>query len=1499
MSSGFCDTRLWDTNKTWNTSNPDFTLCFEKTVLVWVPCLFLWIFSPLEIYYILHSNTRNVPWSVLNILKLSIVLLLIFLNIIQYASASMMNSKGDLTYAVDIWTPVVRIVTFLYVLILILWNKYMGLRTSGLLFLFWFCLTLFGIPQFHTDMSIVGTSAENTFNSVLYMMQFILVTVSLILHCFSDTEPKVRFYPKSDMQCPHLGASFPSRLFFVWYSNMTWKGFKKALTAEDLWSLRPQDTGSNIIRQFNKFWIPTFQSFMKNKTETKGRNKKTKSLSVLWPLLKAFLPAASIGFVLRLMGDMCSLLGPLLLRWLVAFVSRDDQPPWQGYMLSVLLFSIAEVQTLFLTHSVTTMYELGLRVRTALISAVYKKALRCSNSARKESTVGQIVNLMAVDSQRFYDLMPFLNLAWSAPLIVTISFILLWHSLGIAALAGIVVMLAIIPINSVFAKWVTEIQTHQMKLKDERIKKMNEILSGIRVLKCYAWELSFQEEILKIREEELRLLRSAAFLNATTSFFWTCSPFLVGLVTFGVFVLSDERNILTAELAFYCIALIGIMRSPISMLPSLIQMGIIANVSLNRINSYLSSDELDENAVLHNQEEMFPLLIENGIFTWEPEQIAQPTLKDINIKIGYNELVAVVGSVGSGKSSLLAAFLGEMKRLSGYVNTKGKIAFVGQQPWIQNASLRDNILFGSVYEERKYRRVIAACSLQHDISLLPAGDMTEIGERGVNLSGGQKQRVSLARAVYNDAQVYLLDHPLSAVDSHIGKHIFNNVIGRQGLLKKKTRVLVTHAMTFLPQVDMIYVMKDGTITETGTYSELLARKHDFTDFLMQNLFAHMDTDSGKDINVSEILGPDTELRNKFDRQMSVIGGTKSVASLHVRFCIRQDSAISGENIDLDTPEVEEEPNKNKLIQDEHSETGWVKISTFTHYFRAAGWCFVFLTVIFDLISQLLSICTLLWLSKWTSDPSTIFGVGDMKKRLYYLTVFGVIGVGKLFFSLMTSIMLVFGTISASRWLHITILANIFHLPMSFFNTTPTGRIMNRFSKDMDTIDNLIPINYVAFINCIVQVVGILFVISYSTPMFVAVILPIAMFYIFIQRFYLSTSRQLKRIECVSRSPIFSHFSETINGAPTIRAYKAEHKFIKVNEDKVDKNQMCLYPSMISNRWLSVRLETVGNVIIFFAAILAVIRRDSMEAGTAGVSISYALQVTMVLNFLVRMTSDLETNIVAVERIKEYAEVPQEAPWWLTRRPDQSWPETGKIEFRNFHVRYREGLELVLKGISVIIKGGEKVGIVGRPGAGKSTLTLCLFRILEAAEGSILIDGVDISKMGLNDLRSHITVIPQDPVLFSGTLRMNLNPFGLHSDDKLWECLKLAHLGEFVKGLPEGLDFIISENGDNLSVGQAQLLCLARALLRNTKVVVLHESTASFDIGTDDVIRRTIKKHFKECTVLMIAHRLNTIMDCDRILVLDKGHLKECDSPSNLLADKMSLFYGLVQGAGLV
>ncbi|KAL3269849.1 hypothetical protein HHI36_008907 [Cryptolaemus montrouzieri] len=1519
----FCGSKFWDTSLSWNTTDPDLTSCFERTVLAWLPCAFLWIFSFLEVFYILNSKNKDVPWNWLNGSKLFITLFLCVLSIVEF----ILNlSSNRVLYSVDIYTPVIRILSFALSALLLIYNRKYGLRTSGLQFLFWMLMVICGAFQLRTEIRVAsssGTYLVSYGEYIIYIVYYAAVIVVFLLNCFADQPPLVTKYPKSKKPCPEGESGFLSRLLFSWFDKLAWLGYRKPLVTDDLWDLKPEDSAIEVVPIFNKHWqatlkkcygsTPVHQNIQVSFKQDAGNvvfsnSTAKKQASVLPALVKAFGPTFLFGAILKLIQDVLAFVSPQVLSLLINF-AKNKEEPWKGFFYTGLLFVTAMIQTLVLSQYFNRMFLVGIRIRTALVSTIYRKALRISTAARKESTVGEIVNLMAVDAQKFVELTAYLNMIWSAPLQIILSLYFLWKILGPSVLAGLAVMIVLIPVNGFIANKVKTLQIKQMKNKDERVKLMNEVLNGIKVLKLYAWEPSFEKQILRIRTKEIAVLKQAAYMNAGTSFIWSCAPFLVSMLTFVVFVYSDSTNVLTPEVAFVSITLFSIMRIPMALLPMLIVFCVESYVSIKRINKFMNLEELDPGSVTHDESEGACLVIENGTFSWGEENI----LKNINVRVGHSTLTAIVGTVGAGKSSLVSAFLGEMEKRAGRVNTVGSVAYVAQQAWIQNATLRDNILFGKSFDKKLYEKVIEACALKADLAMLPAGDQTEIGEKGINLSGGQKQRVSLARAVYANTDVYFLDDPLSAVDSHVGKHIFEQVIGPKGILKGKTRMLVTHGITYLPQVDQILVMKDGEISETGTYQQLLDKKGAFAEFLVNHLSSAIEDDNPDLDELTNQLGDtltvNQEIAKKLQRHRSRISESDSGSEKLNGSLQRQKSVDSGDNNVLmrqrSSSSVSNIPNANantgeKLIDAEKAETGSVSFEVYKHYLKSIGLFLTLATVVLNMIFQGFSVGSNFWLVKWSNDSTIIKddNTTDVDKRNMYLGVYGALGVGQAISLVFAESLLAKGYTDACLLIHAQLLSNVLHLPNKFFDITPKGRILARFSADLDKVDMRLPKTMDMVSRQLFKVLGTLFVISYSSPAFVFVMLVVGILYYFIQRFYVETSRQLKRLESVSRSPIYSHFGETITGASAIRAYHQEDRFILESDNKVDQNQVCCYPSVIANRWLAVRLEMVGNLIILFAALFAVLGRDTMDAGLVGLSVSYALQITQTLNWLVRMTSDVETNIVAVERIKEYAESPQEAAWEIANKtPPSSWPEVGTVVFKDYSVRYRPGLDLVLRKVTFSISGGEKVGIVGRTGAGKSSLTLSLFRIIEAAQGTIEIDGVNIADIGLHALRSRLTIIPQDAVLFSGPLRMNLDPFDIHSDEEVWTSLEQAHLKAFVKALPTGLTHEVTEGGENLSVGQRQLICLARALLRKTKLLILDEATAAVDLETDDLIQTTIRREFKECTVLTIAHRLNTIMDSDRVIVLDKGLIVEFDTPQNLLKGP-TIFRGMCQDAGL-
>ncbi|XP_051912382.1 ATP-binding cassette sub-family C member 3-like isoform X2 [Hippocampus zosterae] len=1532
---------FWVANQTLHTDQPDLPVCFQLTVLSWLPCIYLWAVSPIYLFYLKKNNRGYIMMSIKNRFKTVFGFLLWVVCWADLFYTFHETQQGISQPPIFFITPLVLGMTMLLATFLIQFERLRGVQSSGVLFIFWFLSGLCAIVPFRSKILQASSKVEvpDKLRFTTFYFYFGLVVLELILCCFNEKPPLFSSVDTDPNVCPESTAGFLSTMTFWWFTSMAVKGYKLPLEAKDLWSLNVRDSATVLVPKLLIEWEKE-QAKAKSKQNTSNdvvyskpppstsnhigeesgtspeeaevllstRQVLPRQPSFLYSLIKAFGPYFLIGSAYKLLQDIITFVNPQLLRMLISFTKQKGVPDWWGYSLAFLMFFTAFLQTLILHQHFQYCFVTGMHVRTALIGAIYRKSLVITNAAKRSSTVGEVVNLMSVDAQRFMDLTTFLNMLWSAPLQIMLALYFLWQNLGPSVLAGVAVMILLIPLNAVIAVKNRAYQVEQMQHKDSRIKLMNEILNGIKVLKLYAWENSFKEKVLAIRQKELNVLKKAAYLGALSTLAWTSAPFLVALTTFAVYVTVDENNILDAEKAFVSLSLFNILRFPLNMLPQVISSLVQTSVSLKRIQSFLSHDELDPNSVdRKNTASDFSVTVVDGKFTWAKED--SPVLHDINVLVPHGSLLAVVGHVGCGKSSLISALLGEMEKLEGDVSIRGSVAYVPQQAWIQNATLRDNILFGKPYNEQKYRCVLEACALTPDLEVLPGGDMTEIGEKGINLSGGQRQRVSLARALYCDADVYLLDDPLSAVDSHVSKHIFDNLIGPEGALKGKTRILVTHGISYLPQVDNIVVMVDGRVSEMGSYQELLKQNGAFAEFLRNYaLEDFVDEDEAtEEIIDDEDLFPEDALSNHMDMVQSEPGINEAKRNF-----IRQISIISADGETSKSrsvrrhgcsqkkhPEPQEKKQQHgmeKLIQAETAETGRVKLKVYLEYAKAVG---VLLSVLICILYGCQSAAAIggnIWLSEWTNDALQNQTADNVNMRV---GVYAALGITQGVLVMISSFTFAMGNIGAARKLHHNLLVNKLHTLQSFFDTTPIGRIINRFSKDIYLIDETLPSTVLMFLVTFFVSLSTIIVIISSTPIFAVVIAPLAFVYIFVQRFYVATSRQLKRLESVSRSPIYSHFSETITGSSVIRAFGRHSAFVFMSDMKVDENQKSYYPGIVSNRWLGVRIEFIGNCIVLFAALFAVTGKNDLNPGLVGLSVSYALQVTMSLNWMVRMTSDLENNIVAVERVKEYSETKTEAPWEIEdKKPHPDWPMQGNVEFHNYSVRYREGLDLVLKNLTLSVKGGEKVGIVGRTGAGKSSMTLCLFRLLEAAEGEISIDDVKISEIGLHDLRSKLTIIPQEPVLFSGTLRVNLDPFEKYSDDEVWKALEHSHLHKFVSNQPAKLEMECSEGGENLSVGQRQLVCLARALLRKTRILILDEATAAVDLETDDLIQSTIKTQFEDCTVFTIAHRLNTIMDYTRVLVLDKGQIAEFDTPSNLISQR-GIFYGMAKDAGLV
>ncbi|XP_054158437.1 ATP-binding cassette sub-family C member 2-like [Oppia nitens] len=1077
--------------------------------------------------------------------------------------------------------------------------------------------------------------------------------------------------------------------------------------------------------------------------------------------------------------------------WSLRPTDNINAPQWHGYIFTVLLMSINVLASLFNAYYSQNISSIALNIKSGLQSAVYRKSMVLSNESKRHTPNGEIMNLMAIDCQQVNDNFQNIGYILSAPLQIAIAIYLLYTELGVAALIGVSVFAIILPIDLLVIIAFTNYQIKTLQQTDSRLAILNEIITGIKVLKLYAWEQSFMERVTKIRQKELLFLKNGFHCVSIFVIMLLTSPSFAQLISFGSYIgLNISGGQLTPEILFVSISLFSLIKDAVIMLP-------VSFYTLSMKNSN--------------------------------------TLNKIDLNVTDGQFVAIIGGVGSGKSSLISALFGDMNLIQGSVNIRQdvSVAYVPQQAWIQNTTVKQNILFDKQLDSKLYDRVIDNCALGQDLQQLPAGDQTEIGEKGVNLSGGQKQRVSLARAVYSGADLYLLDDPLSAVDSHVGKHIVTNVLdSRTGILRNKTRILVTNQLFVLPDVDSIVVLKDGSVVAVGTYEQLLRENKYFMQLIKQYL---------SDTNNTDITDDDDN------------------------------------DSDYNLPEI-----CRKI---------------YLRYILSIGSLFFIIYMTTLLLTTACVYGSTFWLNYWSNSmmAAKYLSVNNG----YYLGIFGAIIAGQLLTLVLSRYFLVVGTVRASNVLHGQLLTRILHAPMSFFDTTPGGRIANRFNKDMNIVDQNMPTYFNQTFEYIFNVLAILLSISIQTPIFLAPFIVIAILYYVLQFVYIKTSRQLKRLESITRSPIYSHFGETLTGVSSIRAYDCVDRFLRESDHLIDINQMCLYPNIVANSWLKVRLPVLSNFLIFFASLFGVLAKGRLSGADLGLSLSNAISLTTIMETFITSFSLTENYMVSVERIREYCCLPSEADWHSGYPLPDNWPDRGCVRFDGYGTRYREGLDLVLNNVYVDIRPGEKIGIVGRTGAGKSSLTLALFRLIEPAMGRIVIDDTDIGQLGLQQLRSRLTIIPQEPVLFSGTIRFNLDPFDRFTDDQLWSVLEHSHLNEFVKSTDMGLDYQVDESGDNLSVGQRQLICLARALLRNTRLLILDEATAAVDVETDALIQQTIRQEFKSCTVLTIAHRINTIMDSDRVLVLNDGRVAEFASPDELLSNRTSIFYLLAKDAGVI
>lgn len=1298
--------------------------------------------------------------------------------------------------------------------------------------------------------------------------------------------------------CPADSANIFSKLFFCWVNSLMRKGAKQQLIDESSVYELPQDITTSTLDDIFSNYL--HQACLEESTENlEGKHVLLKVLN------RSFGLVYYASGILKLLADILAFAGPLLLNKLVNFIENVDEPLVHGYYYAIGLFLSTFIGSLFSTHFDYQVNKVNLRVKSALITNIYRKTTQAQPSELSSYTTGEITNFMSTDVDRVVNFCISFHSFWSLPFQVAVTLYLLYLQVGIVFLAGVGLAVIMIFFNRYLAKQIGKYNSAMMKEKDNRVKLMTEILLGIRVVKFNAWEYFMSEKLGKIRNEELRNLKGIKYFDAGCVYLWATTPVLISLLTFSIY--SSLGYELSAAKVFTVIALINMLISPLNAFPWVINGLMEAWISLKRLNKFIQLQNLefekyyDFPSRIESDEMDVVIGMNKANFSWGLSDNVDvhgqdQGLTDISLKVKEGQFVGVIGTVGSGKSSLLSAVLAEMRKESGklYVDcVNDGFAIVKQEPWLQHASIRDNILWGKPYNEQQYHSVVDSCALTEDFQMFPDKDLTEVGENGVTLSGGQKARVALARAVYQDKSLYLLDDPISAVDQHVASYLHDRCI--MGELVGKTRILCTHHTKYLRHADKIILMENGKIKQIGT--------------------------------------PDQILQLSSTANNRKIMGSKSKSSL-------VSNAISNASQSIQTE------SETKLMTEEERAIGTVAFSVYKSYWLAIGSCLASSIIMFLFLMQGSKVMSDWWLSYWVtnikanvSNDGLYYALSELHSNhtaiylqfnqplslsitsyttflkgydvettmkddtKWYLMIYGCIAASNSLFTLFRSFLFAYGGIKAAKVLHSALLKGVLQAPVSFFDITPVGRILNRFSSDTYTVDDSLPFILNIFLAQFVGVIGTVVITCYGLPWFAIALVPLGAFYLYIQHYYRLTSRELKRLSSISLSPIYAHFTESLSGLSTIRAFRKQDIFRNKNIGLVTSNQRCNFSTLAAQEWFGIRLQMIGVAMVTGVAFVTVLMHQSrsVSPGLAGLALSYALSVTSNLSGVITSFTETEKQMVAVERESHYINnIPKEREnETLDTNIVNYWPNYGTVEFSNVSLRYREGLPLALENISFKIESGEKIGIVGRTGSGKSSLLMLLFGMIEPSEGDILIDGIDIKEIPLQLIRSKLSVIPQDPFLFSGSIKENLLPNSAEEEynendllDVLQQCNlkdKIFEMGGFLTNA--------GERGKRLSVGQRQLLCLARALLTNTKIVCLDEATASVDGESDAILQKTIREQFEDRTVLTIAHRIETIMDCDRVLVMNDGMVAEFGPPDLLMTDSDSLFHKLARASG--